>query len=81
MADPTVTIIITEGEKKAACACKHGLPTIGLGGVFLHLDAKLNFHQLFEAAIGENFSVAAIDERQRAAMDLVGLTSHGWHKA
>jgi hypothetical protein len=54
---------------------------IGLGGVFLHLDAKLNFHQLFEAAIGENFSVAAIDERQHAAMDLVGLTSHGRHKA
>ena len=26
-------IIITEGELKAACACKHGCPTIGLGGV------------------------------------------------
>lgn len=26
-------IIITEGEKKAACAVKNGFPTIGLGGV------------------------------------------------
>ena len=26
-------IIITEGELKAACACKYGFPTIGLGGV------------------------------------------------
>lgn len=28
------TIYITEGEKKAACACAHGMPTIGLGGVW-----------------------------------------------
>lgn len=27
-------IFITEGELKAAAACKHGFPTIGLGGVF-----------------------------------------------
>lgn len=27
------TLYITEGELKAACACKHGLATIGLGGV------------------------------------------------
>lgn len=38
--DPTVTVAITEGEKKAACACKHGLPTIGLGGVFNWRSAK-----------------------------------------
>jgi hypothetical protein len=31
--DATVPLLITEGEKKAACACKQGLPTIGLGGV------------------------------------------------
>ena len=54
---------------------------IGLGGVFLHLDAKLNFHQLFESALGENFSVAAIEQRQSAALDLVGLTGHGTRKA
>lgn len=32
--DTQQTLIITEGELKAACACKLGLPTIGLGGVW-----------------------------------------------
>jgi len=32
--DPTIKLFITEGEKKAACACKHGMYTIGLGGVW-----------------------------------------------
>jgi hypothetical protein len=32
--DPSVQITITEGEKKSACACKHGIKTIGLGGVW-----------------------------------------------
>lgn len=31
--DPKKTVYITEGEKKAACAVKHHLPCIGLGGV------------------------------------------------
>ena len=50
---------------------------IGLGGVFLHLDAQLNFHRLFEAAIGEHFTTGAIARRQASAMDQVGLTDHG----
>jgi len=33
-ADPEVPVLITEGELKAACATKHGIPTIGLGGVW-----------------------------------------------
>lgn len=33
MSDAEVTIYITEGELKAACATARGLPTIGLGGV------------------------------------------------
>ena len=45
---------------------------IGLGGVFLHLAAELNFHKLFEAAMGE-FSVAAVARRQKAALKAVGL--------
>lgn len=32
--DTDATIVITEGELKAACACKHGLNCIGLGGVW-----------------------------------------------
>src|ERR1700752_1489740 len=30
----SIPIIITEGELKAACATKLGMPTIGLGGVY-----------------------------------------------
>ena len=32
--DTTQSIVITEGELKAACACAHEIPTIGLGGVW-----------------------------------------------
>jgi len=35
-----VPLLITEGELKAACATKLGLPTIGLGGVFCFKAAK-----------------------------------------
>lgn len=45
---------------------------IGLGGVFLHLHAELNFHQLFNEAI-ERFSVAQVAERQKNALAAVGL--------
>jgi hypothetical protein len=46
---------------------------IGLGGVFLHLDARLNFYRLFNEAI-EKFSTAEVAKRQAAAMKKVGLT-------
>jgi predicted unusual protein kinase regulating ubiquinone biosynthesis (AarF/ABC1/UbiB family) len=45
---------------------------IGLGGVFLHLDARLNFYRLFNEAI-ERFSLAEVGRRQSAAMAKVGL--------
>lgn len=32
--DPSIPLCVTEGEFKAAKACKDGFPTIGLGGVF-----------------------------------------------
>jgi hypothetical protein len=32
--DPKRALVITEGELKAACAAKHGIPTAGLGGVW-----------------------------------------------
>ncbi len=47
---------------------------IGLGAVFLHLNAKLNFHRLFNEAI-ENFSRGVVGERQAAAMAEVGLAA------
>ena len=45
---------------------------IGLGGVFLHLRAELNFHQLFEQAIAD-FSVETVAARQGAALAIAGL--------
>jgi predicted unusual protein kinase regulating ubiquinone biosynthesis (AarF/ABC1/UbiB family) len=49
---------------------------IGLGGVFLHLRAELNFHRLFEAEI-ENFSLDQVDTRQRGALTAAGLRQRG----
>ena len=45
---------------------------IGLGGVFLHLRAELNFHRLFNEAL-EKFSVKRVAERQAKALAEVGL--------
>ena len=45
---------------------------IGLGGVFLHLRAEINFHRLFNEAI-EDFSVARVTERQAKALAAAGL--------
>jgi predicted unusual protein kinase regulating ubiquinone biosynthesis (AarF/ABC1/UbiB family) len=45
---------------------------IGLGGVFLHLRAELNFYRLFNEAI-ERFSVAQVAERQKKALAAAGL--------
>ncbi|HEU4659200.1 MAG TPA: AarF/UbiB family protein [Pseudolabrys sp.] len=47
---------------------------VGLGAVFLHLAAELNFHKLFNEAI-EDFSVAGVARRQKAALKAVGLES------
>jgi predicted unusual protein kinase regulating ubiquinone biosynthesis (AarF/ABC1/UbiB family) len=45
---------------------------IGLGGVFLHLSAQLNFYRLFNEAI-EGFSVKQVAERQAKALKRAGL--------
>jgi len=45
---------------------------IGLGAVFLHLAAKLNFYRLFNEAI-EKFSIDRVAARQCAALDAAGL--------
>ena len=49
---------------------------IGLGSVFLHLRAELNFHRLFESAM-ENFSVKGVADRQAAALKRVVLIGNG----
>jgi predicted unusual protein kinase regulating ubiquinone biosynthesis (AarF/ABC1/UbiB family) len=45
---------------------------IGLGGVFLHLGARLNFHALFNAEIAD-FSVEKVAGAQAAALERAGL--------
>jgi predicted unusual protein kinase regulating ubiquinone biosynthesis (AarF/ABC1/UbiB family) len=45
---------------------------IGLGAVFLHLRAELNFYLLFNEAI-EHFSMERVAERQQAALSAAGL--------
>ena len=45
---------------------------IGLGGVFLHLRAQLNFYQLFNEQI-EGFEAATVRERQARVLQSAGL--------
>jgi len=45
---------------------------VGLGAVFLHLNADLNFHRLFEAEI-ERFSLEELTQRQAEALGAAGL--------
>jgi predicted unusual protein kinase regulating ubiquinone biosynthesis (AarF/ABC1/UbiB family) len=45
---------------------------VGLGGVFLHLRAELNFYQLFNEAI-ERFSIDRVAKRQADALKAAGL--------
>ena len=45
---------------------------IGLGGVFLHLRARLNYHCIFNETI-EGFSLAAVAARQQAAFAAAGV--------
>jgi hypothetical protein len=45
---------------------------IGLGGVFIHLRAELNFYRLFNEAL-QGFSVEAVSDRQAKALTKAGL--------
>lgn len=45
---------------------------IGLGGVFLHLDARQNWYRIFNETI-EGFELAQVVERQRAAFAAAGV--------
>lgn len=44
--DTTKRIVITEGEKKAACACLHGIPCLGLGGVWNWKSKKWGYEEI-----------------------------------
>lgn len=45
---------------------------VGLGAVFLHLKAEMNFHEMFEAEI-DGFEREALARRQAAALSRAGL--------
>lgn len=45
---------------------------IGLGGVFLHLDARENWYRMFNETI-EGFVLADVEARQRAAFSTAGV--------
>ncbi|WP_222872349.1 hypothetical protein [Hankyongella ginsenosidimutans] len=45
---------------------------IGLGGVFMHLGAHVNWYRLFQDVI-EGFSIEALAARQAEAMKAAGL--------
>ena len=45
---------------------------IGLGGVFLHLGAKLNWHNMFNETI-QGFVLDEVAERQKAAFAAAGV--------
>jgi hypothetical protein len=47
---------------------------IGLGSVFLHLKAEINWHRLFHQLI-DDFDEATLARRQRAALDRAGVPS------
>ena len=45
---------------------------IGLGSVFMHLKAEINWYRLFHELI-TGFDVRALDKRQKAALKDAGL--------
>jgi len=45
---------------------------VGMGSVFMHLRAEVNWHQLFESFI-ENFDLQELTQRQTAVLSAVGL--------
>ena len=45
---------------------------IGLGGVFLHLDARLNYYRIFNETI-EGFDLVEVGARQKAAFEATGV--------
>jgi predicted unusual protein kinase regulating ubiquinone biosynthesis (AarF/ABC1/UbiB family) len=49
---------------------------VGLGSLFLHLKAEINWHRLFNKLI-EDFDEAALAARQRAALEAAGVPPPG----
>jgi hypothetical protein len=46
---------------------------IGLGSVFMHLKAEINWHQMFHELIAD-FDVKKLAQRQKTLLKTVGLS-------
>ena len=55
-----------------ANSCSWTAAAIGLGGVFLHLGAELNFHRLFDDTIA-GADLADVAARQRESFTAAGV--------
>ena len=49
---------------------------IGLGSVFMHLKAEINWHRLFHDLIND-FDEKAVAKRQKAALEKAGVPAAG----
>ena len=45
---------------------------VGLGSVFMHLKAEVNWYRIFHDLI-ENFDTKKLDQRQQSTLNLVDL--------
>ena len=50
---------------------------LGLGSVFMHLKAEVNWHRLFEGLIGD-FDVETLRQQQKNMAEQAGLPSYLW---
>ena len=55
------------GERRASAST-----AVGLGGVFLHLDARLNYYRIFNETI-EDFEIGRVADRQREVFGATGV--------
>ncbi|TKB72533.1 MAG: DUF3854 domain-containing protein [Nitrospira sp.] len=68
----TTELVITEGEKKAAAACQHGLTTAGIGGVWCWRSTLDN---------GDTLTLPMLDEFQWPNRSvLICPDSDAWHE-
>jgi len=78
LSNPDIRICITEGELKAACACKLHIPTIGLGGIWSWGSKKLGWELLpeLEAIAWTLRSVIIVVDSDGATNPLVEVGAH-----
>lgn len=76
--DPAQQIVITEGELKAACACRAGFSCVGLGGVWSWRSARLGWSTLpsFESVTWAHRDVViAFDSDAQTNPDIAAATA------